>query len=770
MIFTLDNFDSAGVRDYTAFLSAEPPLQILRKLNQPEELTATLLAESEEFVVPAAGARVIVARDDGHKLFTGYLTEVPAYEYLGFGMRGPCYRYSLSARSDEALLDRKLVPPLAPFVTRTAGGALKQLAAAVLPDVFDVSQVQDCAVLPKYSPSIQQPWSGQAAEIAMQARAAYRVLDGRISLRPAGGGTLTLDEADASLDWESLQLASPDLLRNDLTLLGQYEPRAIVKDYFLGDGLTLNFDLSQKPFLREQSVMVEEEYLALDPLRWSKIDPANALSIIGGKLQVQGGSGADGAAVLQFVEPVELGGAAVIQHGEMVLTAASDGVVGGLYSGAVLRMNCFAGFRIAPAGSQSTIRALVNGMEAGSTITTVAGHRYALTTRIYAAEPYRSAQLFHSSVHTAGSGRGGGAIASSLRLVLEVHDIDPANPGTQAAASTILYDALLTGAPGYCAYAPVNAASMQATLSFTRLLRAFEAEVRSTIPGQSPRTRLLGSLAEGAECSLGSNQQLHFFSPFVPVANEAIVCRYRKFGRALARVQDAASIAAHAGANDDGVRAAILRVKQPAARTSSDCETAALAALDDMTLAAWQGSYECWSDQLPANADPLPGDSVQINAPSRNAAFAAILRQVELTAAMPEDDRFRWKLRFANDAAEPIALAFEGGRIFDPLPVVTPGSGYVANLPDAEITGLTSTTVNVDAGVAPAAGWGVEVRRSDFGWGDGNDRNLIGRFTSQTFTLARLARIQTYYLKLFDASIPRKYSRFATVLHVDYPF
>lgn len=770
MIFTLDNHDGAGVRDYTAYLSAENPLHILRKLNQPEDLTATLLAESEDFVVPAAGARVIVARDDGHKLFTGYLTAAPAYEYLGFGMRGPCYRYSLTAKSDEVLLDRKAVPPLAPFVTRTAGSALKQLTSAILPNVFDVSGVLDCDVLPRYSPSIQQPWSEQAAEIAMQARAAYRAHDGQISLRPFGGGTLTLDETDAGLEWESLELTSLDRLRNDLTLLGQYEPKAIVKDYFLGDGLTLNFDLSQKPFLREQTVIVEEEYLALDPMLWAKNDPANVFSVANGKLQAQGGSGADGAAVLQSVEPVELGGAVVIQHGELVLTAASDGVIGGLYSGSVLRASCFAGFRIVPSGAQSAIRALVNGTETGNAITTAAGHRYALTTRIYAAEPYRSTQLFHSSAHPAGSGRGGDAVASSLRLVLEVHDIDPANPGTQAAASAILYDAIIAGAPGYCTYAPVNAASMQATLSFTRLLRAFEAEVRSTIPGQSPRTRLLGSLAEGAECSLGSNQQLHFFSPFVPVANEAIVCRYRRFGRAVARVQDAASIAAHVGANDDGVRAAILRVKQPVARTSSDCETAALAALDDMTQSAWQGNYDCWSDQLPAGADPLPGDSVQVNAPSRGAVIAAILRQVELTAAMPDDDRFRWKVRFANDAAEPLALAFEGGRILDPLPVVTPGSGYVANLPDAEITGLTSTTVNVDAGLAPAAGWGVEVRRSDFGWGDGNDRNLIGRFTTQTFTLARLARIQTYYLKLFDGSSPRKYSRFATALHIDYPF
>ena len=45
-------------------------------------------------IVPAGGARVIVSRDDGTKLFTGYLAEAPAYEYLGWGERGPGYRYT----------------------------------------------------------------------------------------------------------------------------------------------------------------------------------------------------------------------------------------------------------------------------------------------------------------------------------------------------------------------------------------------------------------------------------------------------------------------------------------------------------------------------------------------------------------------------------------------------------------------------------------------------------------------------------------------------
>ncbi len=65
--------------------------------------------------------------------------------------------------------------------------------------------------------------------------------------------------------------------------------------------------------------------------------------------------------------------------------------------------------------------------------------------------------------------------------------------------------------------------------------------------------------------------------------------------------------------------------------------------------------------------------------------------------------------------------------------------------------------------------YNAEVRENDYGWGQANDRNLLGRFNTQTFTLARLARTQNYFLRLYDGSSPPKYSRYSAALHVDYP-
>ncbi|MCU1303044.1 MAG: glycoside hydrolase family protein [Candidatus Sulfotelmatobacter sp.] len=62
-----------------------------------------------------------------------------------------------------------------------------------------------------------------------------------------------------------------------------------------------------------------------------------------------------------------------------------------------------------------------------------------------------------------------------------------------------------------------------------------------------------------------------------------------------------------------------------------------------------------------------------------------------------------------------------------------------------------------------------EVRAHDYGWGQANDRNLLGRFSTQAFSLPRLARTQNYFLRLYDGSSPPRYSRHSAALHVDYP-
>ena len=111
------------------------------------------------------------------------------------------------------------------------------------------------------------------------------------------------------------------------------------------------------------------------------------------------------------------------------------------------------------------------------------------------------------------------------------------------------------------------------------------------------------------------------------------------------------------------------------------------------------------------------------------------------------------------------------------------GTYYLASLRNAQITQVTSTTVQVDAGISPVAsttvqvdagmspsgGYAIEVRTHDYGFGAANDRNLLGRFSTRTFTLPRLGRTQNYFLRLYDNSTSPRYSRYSAALHVDYP-
>ena len=293
-------------------------------------------------------------------------------------------------------------------------------------------------------------------------------------------------------------------------------------------------------------------------------------------------------------------------------------------------------------------------------------------------------------------------------------------------------------------------------------------------PGGQFRTRLAGALSDGGECYITSSGELKFYPPYPPQQNEQIVVSYRTSARAMARVQDLFSIAQHQRGSDSGRRSYVRRLQLPLAPTSVDCENAALALLDDSVQPAWSGDCQMVSDFLPAE-DVLPGNNVQVSTPSRGAEFSAIVREVELQVMSLAGDHALYMVKFANDAAE--LLAFKFGTMILPAPLTTiftttmPSSSYyIDSLTAAQVTDIIASEITVDAGTAPPPGGGIEVRWSDGGWGAGSNGNLAGRFSTQTFTLPRLSRVQSYYLRQYDASAPAKYSRHSALLHVDYPY
>ena len=181
MKLTIDNLQGQGPVDYTAALDGTVAARVERKINQPAELRCSLLASAAGFVVPAIGARVILAKANGNFVFTGYLTQAPQFEYLGWGGQGSVYRYDVIAESDEILLDQKALPNRAPFVARSAGSALKQLAQDLLPGWFNTQRGAGAWTRwPSYVVNPQKKFSYHAAEIALAARASYWAMNGAL--------------------------------------------------------------------------------------------------------------------------------------------------------------------------------------------------------------------------------------------------------------------------------------------------------------------------------------------------------------------------------------------------------------------------------------------------------------------------------------------------------------------------------------------------------------------------------------------------------------
>lgn len=751
MRLIIDNFDSLGARDYTAAIATDSLPRITRHLNRPAEAAFALLAVGASFVVPVAGARVILSRADGSSVFTGYIATAPDYEYLGWGQAGPAYRFAIQCVGDEFILDRKTLKPRPTYVNRFAGDILKAIANALAANAFSTAAVEPVEAL-TYSASPAPSFSRHAAELALRTRSLYRAHDAALTFQPLGRATVNINESDANFSPDALKLTAPDRFANDISVTGNVEPQAHVKDYFLGDGVSLSFSLSHPPFDASTHTQLDEEYLAVpDPALWTL---AGATSSPGNALVV------NGAATLSLNDPVELGGALQLQHGDFTFNAASTGLAGALCSGPFDQAHCLAGFLFSPNGGQTRIQPVINGAVAGSSITTAAGKHYVLATRIFASETYRHQRAFHSSAHPAGAARGNVDIAANVRAILELHVIDPANPGTTATPSTILYDGYIASCPAFASYAVISASATYANIWFTRHLRAQDVYVSSTIPGHAGRTRIVAPQYEGGECHV-STTSLRFYAEQVPAPNEAIRVVYRDSGRASARATDATSIAQRS------TRTLVTTLTSPAARNAAECETSAHALLDDRTQQAWSGEYSCWSNLMPSGVTEIwPGDTVAVNVASRAVNFSAIARQVTVDLADLSSDLSRYTVHFANDAAESLSSSVESEAI-GTSSVIVADAQYIADLTDAEITSTDSLTLYIDCGIAPLAGGGIEVRRSDTGWGSGTDRTFIGRFGTRTFSVPRLARNYTVYLRQYDAS--GHYSRYSTALHIDYP-
>jgi hypothetical protein len=776
-MLTIDNLDGAGAVDYSAVICAGAPLTIERVLNTPSRCSGMLDVGAPAnpggetpLLVPVRRGRVVVAGDSGNILFTGYLATEPVPVYVGVGLAGPVYRVAFTAISDEWLLDKQTLTLTGAGFVDTGGSLLETLTTRVDAGLLITSGIVNDTLAGVFVPEPAEPWSVNAASISGATYASYRVLDGALIMQPVGSITHALNfddgEGDGSLQVAALKTSMVKELANDVTLSGQLEPTAYVTEMFAGDGTTTLFTLSDAPFWATPSSLLSDSFNqpGFNTQTWTLTDPGSHLGLSVAGLTMSGGTGSDGQTTLTAIDAVEMGGSLVIESGSIQLTSPSDGVLCGLYTGPTQRPNCFAGYNFRQSGGSTVVTPFVNGAEVGITYTVLAGHTYTLRMRLHSVEMQRVLQTYYARVDGVIQAFGGGLVASPMALVFDLQDLGNAT-NTPA---TVLYDGAVTSSPARCTFVAVDSVDLTGSMGFCTVTQTGSAWVVSTLPGGTTETRLIGVAGEGVDCRVSTAGNVTFFAGRIPVAGELVTVLYRTRDRAVARLQDAASIATEAAGGIPGTARWLGKVLKPLARCGADCESAAQAVLSfaSSRSAAIAGSY----DAINPSADVWPGDvlSIMANGQSLN----VVVRQVTIANGNAVPELLNYRIAFANDWAEGLGMTLSEviapDSYLPPTALSAPGA-VLADLQQLAVVSATETALQLDAGTDPPTSGGFEVRLRDWDFGPGVDQNLVLRSPVRSFSIPRSAQVERYYVRMYDASTPPLYSRLSSAVFTDLP-
>jgi len=768
--------------DYSSALDAVAPLTVERKLNLPSTCRFWVsLGAGAVLPAPVRNQAVSVTGDDGTVYFTGYLAVSPMPEYAGLGLVGPVYRWALQAVSDEILLDTQLMTPTAGVTGGTAGELMLGLVVHSGSTALGTSGLTLVTKVGNFRPEAGAKWSHSAGLAASHARAAYRAVNGALSLAQVGSTVHSLSETDGSLELANLTLtaAVDRALANDVTVCGESEPVTYVTEYLLGDGLTTTFQLSQIPYFEPaaSSRIINELFqeAAIDLRNWSNSGAAGYLSITSDGLTMNGGVGVDGRTVLAWNDQVEGGGTLLLEAAGVNLSLGSAGTLAGLYSGSAVNANCVAAFQVkAAAGTGAlSLQALVQGVATGPVYPIDPAAQYTLRVRVNCTEIERVTQGYRVVGDSGLVEYGANAVVALGRALIEVQEFVL---GVGATPVT-LYDGAISFVPGSYLVVAANSLNLIGTMRSLRMENLGSGWVASTVPGGSARTRPVGTLAESAECAVRKTGVVTFYTGYIPAIGEVIQVSYRAVGRAVGRAINTASQAALLAVGMPPTAVWIGTATEPPARSSEDCRNAAQALVTaaSSVSAAWSGTYRIWRAGYSAGTntglpvDVWPGDALELVAPSLSLNAQVAERQVDLQYRASAPDAVLYKIEFSNDWANDLAIKTTKHVPADAWLPAAVSPAYLANLNELAVTAMSSTALTVAANATAPAGGGFEVRRRDFCFQPGQDADLVLRASVPNFDIPRATEADRFYVRMYDGLTPPNYSEFSAGLFVNLP-
>lgn len=467
---------------------------------------------------------------------------------------------------------------------------------------------------------------------------------------------------------------------------------------------------------------------------------------------------------------------------------------------------------------------IVSGAFVGTPVVSVQNHHYVLQTAISARFPKRYQPIYRN---LAGTPFGDNFLPSLAEVTFTITDVDLAqayniatlnNPFVPQYVPTITsYTSSGQPLPSFAAYAIFNSINLNCTVNYTlisqppqALLQAasltgaiitnpialtggqlppYDSDDPLAMPLGTPITEYqhytMGFGMENTTATValnGSTDELQFFTNTIPGVGARIRFQAWQKGHAVSRIQDPVSIANEAAlVGDDGERTAVVSDMSPLPRTSYECDQAAQAYITDRENVQYDGDYSVESYFADPTQDyPRSGRKFNVTSPQRGLSGQQLLvRQVRMSVLELRQEILKYDISFGQDLyLEKLLKRFlplnpantltpqETAVAPDPQNLPVPGTQfttYLDNLNNAMLSFVNGTQITVDLGAPPITG--VEVRRSDTGWGF-NKVNVIGTFTTQVFTLPRTLIDQTWYMRMVNGN---QSSRFTRVFRVNYP-
>lgn len=756
-------------QDYSRALDAARPLTIERKLNKPTVCEFALSVGSTEILdTPQRSQYVMVTTDEGEIHFTGYIMATPVPEYAGFAMDGPRVRLLVRALSDDVLLDEPATAPVGPSAGVSAGTLMANLVVHTGSNAFAADALTLDVPMGSFTPRLGASFSKSAGRLANEARAAYRALNGSLTLAAIPTAIHALREEDGTLTLAHLSLnGSQRTFANDITVCGEHEPAAYVTEYFLGDGVTTQFYLSAEPYFPSASKthLIDELFAgpAIDTRVWRNPTGSNYFTLGVGGLAVNGGNGIDGQTQLTWIDPVEMGGTLLLEAEGLSLQNGSTGVLAAFFAGVPTIAGCVAGFEATAQQGTGVVslQPIVLGCASGASLAINPLSQYTLRIRVHCPQVQRSLATYRASNDDGLVTAGGGSVPAPAKLLFEIQEFVD---GVGDMPMT-LYDGSIASLPAACSLAVASSANLHGSLRALRLSDLGTGWVTSTPAQGTAFTRRIGSITQSAECQVERSGKLLCHAGFVPAVGEQIAVNYRTASRSVGRAIAAADPQQAA----ERLSAWVGSIISPSPRSSVDCRNAAaaLAQAAASTAALWSGTYRTANFEIAA--DVWPGDALAISAPSCGINAEMIVREVKIAYGPSIPDLLHYEIRFANDWAEDLAMSTSATVPADAWLPVTAQQAFAPNLNALTVTGFGNGIVAVNTGIAAPAGGGFEVRRRDHAFLPGEDPDLILRGTQQNLILPRLTAGDRFYIRIFDGATPPNYSEFSAALFFNMP-